>query len=58
LLAEGTEVEGVDETAGAAVFDLVLDPADPRRHHGAPFPHRLRHREPEALGEALLSDHV
>ena len=58
LLAEGAEVERVDQAAGAAVLDLVLDPADSRRDHGASFPHRLRHREAEALREALLGDDV
>ena len=57
-LAEGGEVARLDEVARATVFDLVLDPADPGRHHGASLPHRLRDREPEALGEALLGDDV
>jgi hypothetical protein len=57
-LAEGAEVARLDEVARAAVLDLVLDPADPRRHDRAALPHRLRHGQPEALGEALLSDHV
>ena len=58
LLAETAEVMRFDEAPGATVFDLVLDPADPRRHDGASFPHRLRHRKPETLGEALLGDYV
>ena len=56
-LTEGTEVARRDEAARAAVLDLVRT-ADPRRRHRASFPHRLRDRQPETLGKALLSDHV
>ena len=36
-LAEGTEVARPDQAAGAAVFDLVLDPADRVATTGRPF---------------------
>ena len=52
------EVEGVDQAAGAAVLDLVLDAADAARDHGPSLPHRLCHGQPEALGEPLLGDDV
>src|ERR1017187_1512756 len=57
-LAEGSQVAGVYEEAGASVLDLVSDAADPRRNDRAPLPHRLRDGEAEALRQALLRDDV
>ena len=48
----------VDEEAGAAVLDLVLDAADARGDDRPALPHRLGDGEAEALGEALLHDDV
>jgi len=48
----------VQEHAAGAVLDLVLDAADPRGDHRPALPHRLRHGQPEPLGEALLHHHA
>jgi len=66
LLLRGGDVEPafgqveriVEQDSGLAVDDLVLDAPDPTGHDRARLPHRLRHREPEALREALLGDDV
>ena len=50
--------EGVDQDAGFAVDDLVLNPADAAGHHRPRLPHRLGDRQPEPLGEALLEHDV
>src|SRR6188472_3087874 len=47
----------VDEEAMLAGGDLVDDAADRAGNHGPGLPHGLCHRESEALGQALLTDH-
>ena len=57
--AEGREVAGVvDEDARLAVDDLVLDAADAAGDDRPLLPHRLGDGHPEALGDALLHEHV
>src|SRR5213075_1610521 len=46
----------VHEQAVGATLDLVNDAADGTRDDRLFFPHRLRDRQAEALGEALLDD--
>ena len=48
----------VDQQAGLAVGDLVLDAANPAADHRPPLPHSLGDGEAEPLGDALLEDHV
>src|SRR5271157_1408129 len=57
-LAEGPQVEGVHEVAGAAVLDLLSDAADARGHDRAALPHRLCDGEAEALRQALLGNDI
>jgi len=57
--AEGREIVWVlNQETGLAVHDLVDDPADGTCHDRPRLPHRLRDREPESLGEALLRHHT
>ena len=57
-LPEAAEIPRLDEVAGTAVLDLVLDAAGRRGNDGPPLPHRLGHGQAEALGEALLGHDV
>ena len=54
LASKPLQVVGFDQDPAPPALDLILDTADPTRHHGARLPHRLGHRQAEALGEALL----
>src|ERR1043166_8961916 len=55
--AEARQVERVlDQQAVLAVDDLIDDPAYRARDDWPRLPHRLRDREAEALGDALLHD--
>src|SRR4029078_2618210 len=55
--AEALEVARiVDEEARLAVDHLPADPPDRARDARPTLPHRLGHREPEPLREALLDD--
>ena len=58
-LAKRLEVFGVvDQEAAFVALDLVFDPADTARHHRPALPHRLGHRQAEALRQAFLDDDV
>src|SRR5215207_6752575 len=53
--SERGQVGGVvDEQAMLPVDDLIGDASDGARDEGPRLPHRLRHRETESLGDALL----
>src|SRR6188472_444526 len=55
--AEALEVPRiVDEEARLTVYHLLDDPPDRARDDRPALPHRLGHREPEPLREALLDN--
>jgi hypothetical protein len=56
--AEGGQVVRLHQPPGAPVLDLILNATDIGSDDRAALPHRLRHRQAESLGQALLDDDV